>query len=492
MEEVILKLKQHMDARYPLFLMLSHEERRVWRQLGFFAEDEGLELWRWRATVGLEGPKGVVDDTRSPVKAIAYFLKHRYPSLLVFWGLESYFSNSEVIRALRDLCLEVGAKRQSVVIQSPTLKIPEELEKSLAVLDVPLPSVEEGQMLLDVVCRSQSITISKDLFNRFVYGSLGLTEEEIKRLYSRILQSGERFSESDLKLQIQEKRKAIHRSKYLEFWDIHSLSLSVGGLDNLKFWLEERALAFTDAARAYGLPEPKGLFLLGVQGCGKSLMAKAVAQMWKLPLLRLDVGALFSAGSAEEGFRQTIRVAESMAPVILWIDELEKGFAQAQQQSADSLGYFLTWMQEKKKMVFVVATANEVRKLPPELLRKGRFDEIFFVDLPDVHERLEILDIHVKQRQRKPEDYSLDLVAEETERFSGAELEQVVISAMYKAFADRREFDTEDLLEASREFVPLAVTMDDQLKDLREWARPRARRATADRRRVDFFDDWGE
>ena len=492
MEEVILKLKQHMDARYPLFLMLSHEERRVWRQLGFFAEDEGLELWRWRATVGLEGPKGIVENTRSPVEAIAYFLKHKYPSLLVFWGLESYFSNSEVIRALRDLCLDVGAKRQSVVIQSPILKIPEALEKSIAVLDVPLPSVQEGRMLLDVVCRSQGITITKDLFNRFVYGSLGLTEEEIKRLYSRILQSGERFSESDLKLQIQEKRKAIHRSNYLEFWDIHSLSLSVGGLDNLKLWLQERALAFTDAAQAYGLPEPKGLFLLGVQGCGKSLMAKAVAQMWKLPLLRLDVGALFSVGSAEEGFRQTIRVAESMAPVILWIDELEKGFAQAQQQSADSLGYFLTWMQEKKKMVFVVATANEVRKLPPELLRKGRFDEIFFVDLPDVHERLEILDIHMKQRQRNPEQYALDLVAEETERFSGAELEQVVISAMYKAFADRREFDTEDLLEASREFVPLAVTMDDQLKDLREWARPRARRATADRRRVDFFDDWGE
>ena len=216
-------------------------------------------------------------------------------------------------------------------------------------------------------------------------------------------------------------------------------------------------------------------------------MAKVVAQNWNLPLLGLDVSVLFQH-SVEEGLRETIRIAESMAPAVLWIDELEKGFSQS--SSADALGVFLTWMQEKTKPIFVVATANDVRALPPELLRKGRFDEIFFVDLPDVHERLEILDIHLRRRNRDPKRFDLTILAEETELFSGAELEQVVISGLFQAFAESRPMDTTDLLEVSREIVPLAVTMDEALKDLREWARPRARRAAADRRRMDFFQMW--
>jgi SpoVK/Ycf46/Vps4 family AAA+-type ATPase len=214
--------------------------------------------------------------------------------------------------------------------------------------------------------------------------------------------------------------------------------------------------------------------------------------MWKMPLLRLDVAAVFSsAGREEESLRETVRIAESLAPAVLWIDELEKGFLN-QSGGGEAFGYFLTWMQEKKKPVFVVATANEVRMLPPELLRKGRFDEIFFVDLPNIHERLQILDIQLRRRGRNPALFDLTEVAEETERFSGAELEQVVVAAMFSAFGAGRELKSEDLIDTGREMIPLAVTMDDHLKDLREWARPRARPASTDRRRIDFFSDWEE
>ena len=223
-------------------------------------------------------------------------------------------------------------------------------------------------------------------------------------------------------------------------------------------------------------------------------MAKAVADMWRLPLLRLDVAAVFQGvGREDESLRQTVQVAERLAPVVLWIDELEKGFlSMAESGGGQAFSSFLTWMQEKTEPVFVVATANEVDALPPELLRKGRFDEIFFVDLPDVHERLQILEIHLRLRSRDPHAFDLTTIAEETERFSGAELEEVVVSGLFNAFSEDRDLSYEDLLDAARDTVPLAVTMDDRIKAIREWARPRARRASTDRRRIDFFRDWEE
>jgi SpoVK/Ycf46/Vps4 family AAA+-type ATPase len=304
-----------------------------------------------------------------------------------------------------------------------------------------------------------------------------------------VLLDGKGFAPEDLDLLLEEKARLLRKSRFLEFVRPDVDMGDVGGLGNLKDWLRQRQAAFTERARAYGLPEPKGLFLLGVQGCGKSLSAKAVAELWRVPLLRLDVAALFE-GRAEEGLRDTIRVAESLAPVVLWIDEIEKAFLGEGAGTSRVFGTFLTWMQEKAKPVFVVGTANEVRGLPPELLRKGRFDEIFFVDLPNVHERLEILDIHLRRKGRDPLNYDLLAVAEETDRWSGAELEQLVISALFYSFSADRELAQEDLVRVARETVPLAVTMDDRLKELREWARPRARPASVDTRRASFFEDW--
>lgn len=488
MQKLVQDIQAHIRARYPILYLLSHEEERLWKVIHHIATQEGLALYQWKATTGLVLEEETIIKGQNSVDALIELSKISEPGLFVLWDFHHEFSDQTALRWVRDLCVQMQRKSQSIIMISPKLHVPEELDKSMTVIDIPLPDQEEVSQLLHVLCSAQKIDISPLLFSRFVRGALGLTEKEIKRLYSKILLSGRRFSEEDLSVQIEEKRRMIRKSQFLEFWDTRDLPDDIGGMDSLKNWLEQRSNAFTKEARNFGIPQPKGLFLLGVQGCGKSLMAKVVAKKWNLPLLGLDMSVLFRS-SVEEGLRETIRIAESLAPAVLWIDELEKGFVR-EGGNVDALGIFLTWMQEKTKPIFVVATANDVRSLPPELLRKGRFDEIFFVDLPDMHERLEVLDIHLRRRGRNPQNFDLTLLVEETEMFSGAELEQVIISGLFHAFSESRPLDITDLVEASREIVPLAYTMDDQLKDLREWARPRARRATADRRRVDFFLDW--
>ena len=451
-------------------------------------------MYRWRATTGLVGPDGPIDATRDLADALGVLVQLERPAFFMVFDVASWWADPHVLRRLRDLALSVGPRQQTVLAVGVDSLIPAELEKEVTVIDIPLPDREDVGKLLAALLKAQKIDIPTERFWQFVDGCLGLTEREIKRLLARIMMSSGGFSETDLQALVEEKRQVIRRSRYLEFWDGGGSINNVGGMDSLKGWLEKRGRGFSDDARNFGLPQPKGVFLLGVQGCGKSLMAKAVADLWRMPLLRLDVAAVFSGSRNEdESFRATIRIAERLAPVVLWIDELEKGFmSMTEQGGGQSFGAFLTWMQEKQAPVFVVATANDVRALPPELMRKGRFDDIFFVDLPDVHERLQILEIHLASRERDPHAFDLTQVAEETDRFSGAELEQVVVSGLFQAFSENRTLSFEDLVEAARDTVPLAVTMDDHIKQLREWARPRARRASTDRHRVDFFEHWEE
>ncbi|MGB0640803.1 MAG: AAA family ATPase, partial [Myxococcota bacterium] len=458
------------------------------------ASEESRTLYCWRATDGLIGPDGPIDGTDDLMAALNAVARLDEPSFLVFHDVSAWWSDPRVLRQLRDLVLKVGSRGQTCFLLGCDSRIPIDLEKEVTIVDIPLPERESVGRLLATLVKAEGLELPPERFWRFVDGCLGLTEREIKRLLARIVMSGDRFSENDLHALVEEKRQSIRRSRYLEFWSAAGKVDDVGGMDALKDWLDQRAKGFTDSARKFGLPQPKGLFLLGVQGCGKSMMAKAVADMWRMPLLRLDVAAVFSAaGSEDESLRATMKVAERLAPVVLWIDELEKGFlSMAETGGGQSFGSFLTWMQEKTEPVFVVATANDVRHLPPELMRKGRFDDIFFVDLPDVHERLQILEIHLRLRDRDPHAFDLTQVAEETERFSGAELEQVVVAALFTAFSEERQLCFEDLIEAARDSIPLAVTMDDHIKQLREWARPRARRASIDRHRVDFFEHWEE
>jgi SpoVK/Ycf46/Vps4 family AAA+-type ATPase len=486
------QILQLYRARYPVVLLVSHEEERILSGLRGLVSKEGCALYRWRSTEGLTGPGGAVDGSEALAAALKRLGAVEEAALFVLHDVDAGLEDALAVRQLRDLAQQVGARGQMVVLTGCASRVPESLEKDITILDMPLPDREEVGKLLASLIKVEGIDLPPERFWRFVDGSLGLTEREIQRLLARIAISGAGFSEEDLRTLVQEKRQAIRRSRFLEFWDSGGRVEDVGGMDALKAWLQQRARGFSEEARNFGLSQPKGLFLLGVQGCGKSLMAKAVADMWKLPLLRLDVAAVFQGiGREDESLRQTVRVAERLAPVVLWIDELEKGFmSMAETGGGQAFSSFLTWMQEKTAPVFVVATANEVRALPPELLRKGRFDEIFFVDLPDVHERLQILEIHLRLRKRDPHAYDLTVIAEETERFSGAELEEVVVSGLFNAFSEHRELTFEDLLDAGRDTVPLAVTMDDRIKSIREWARPRARRASTDRRRIDFFEDW--
>ncbi|HJN76275.1 MAG TPA: AAA family ATPase [Myxococcota bacterium] len=493
MKALLERVRDLVQARYPLLYLLTYEEQRVERHVRRLGKDEGVPVHLWRATKGLEKGSKVASGTEDARGLLQHVAASREKGLFLLLDFHEELGDPWVIRRLRDLEPQLGARGQALLVVSPQLVVPRDLDKDIIVLDVPLPSREEVGKLLAALLRKRKQKMDSDLFERFVAASLGLTEKEIKRTYAHISLSGGEFTADRLSDLVEAKRQAIRKSRFLEFWDEPAGMEAVGGLDNLKEWLGRRGMAFSESAREFGLPEPKGVFLLGVQGCGKSLTAKSVAGMFHIPLLRLDVAALFSGGGAyEESLRDTIRVAESIAPAVLWIDELEKGFLGDQGSAGSAFGTFLTWLQEKTKPVFVVATANEVRALPPELLRKGRFDEVFFIDLPDVHERLSIFDIHLANRGRDPGEYELFQCAEETEKYSGAEIEQIVVEGLFNAFAEEREVTARDLLKVIRDTVPLAITMDDRLKELREWARPRTRPASLDRRRIDFFEDFQE
>ena len=501
MHPVFDELTLDLRARYPYVYLVTFEEERALRGLAKVAEALERPLLTWTAVQGLVGPEGPIGEgTQEPGVALQTLDEMAGPAVAVLKDFHRVIEDARISRQMRDLRPTLAAAQKSIVLLAPRAVIPADVEKEIVVRLLPLPGLKDVARLFHTLLRGEGLEIDLDLFERFVKATLGLTEEEIKRVYAKVLLQCGEFTEAQLRDVIAEKRQIIHRSKYLEFHDL-SLSIDdVGGLDNLKQWLAARTDSFTERARKYGLPQPKGLFLLGVQGCGKSLTAKAIADMWKVPLLRLDAGALVLAGgSADDGMRRTIAIAESMAPAVLWVDEIEKAFAGASsggEQSASAartFGSFITWLQEKQAPVFVVATANDVRNLPPEMLRKGRFDEIFWIDLPNIHERNTIFGIHLRSRGRDPSLFDSWKLSEHTDRFSGAEIEQAIIDAMFDAFADDgREVTGDDILRAVRRTVPLARTMDQSLKRLKEWARDRTRPATFDSRRVDFFRDWTE
>ncbi len=324
-----------------------------------------------------------------------------------------------------------------------------------------------------------------------VRAALGLTAAEAVRVLRRACRVAGGLDGRAVQEIVRDKRHALRRTPALSFHDAPADLGNVGGLSELKRWLAERRRAFGDEARSFGLPTPRGLLLFGVQGCGKSLCAKAVAREWRFPLLRLDMASAFGGAtqSPEAAMREAVLVAESLAPAVLWIDEIEKGFAATASDARASrvFGSFLTWLAEKQAPVFVVATANDVAGLPPELLRRGRFDELFFVDLPTASERAEILAIHLRQRGRDPTHYRLDEIAAQAERLTGAELEQAVIGALFRAFEQSRDLEEDDLSNALHETVALYDTFEERIKELRDWARVRARPASLDPKLVDLF-----
>jgi SpoVK/Ycf46/Vps4 family AAA+-type ATPase len=334
---------------------------------------------------------------------------------------------------------------------------------------------------------------------KLLKAALGLTQDEAEKVYRKAQVTAGRLTEEEVNVVLTEKKQLIRRNGILEYIDVDETIDSVGGLEELKRWLHQRSNAFTERAREYGLPQPKGMLILGIPGCGKSLIAKTTSRLWGLPLLRLDMGRVYDGsmvGRSEANLRNALKTAESISPVILFIDELDKSFA-GSGGSADSdggtssriFGSFLTWMQEKSSPVFVMATANRVERLPGEFLRKGRFDEIFFVDLPTQEERQDIFKIHLSKRRREIERFDIEQLSKVSEGFSGAEIEQAVIASMYEAFAQDREFTQLDIIAAIKSTMPLSKTMNEQVTALRDWARQRARPAAssvAEYQRMEF------
>ncbi|HAN45811.1 MAG TPA: AAA family ATPase [Cyanobacteria bacterium UBA8156] len=393
------------------------------------------------------------------------------------------------VRQLRNLDRHLRATRKTLILLAPVLELPLELEDRVTVLPFPLPDAAEIRELLTQMLPPKCLQLNPEGVEQLVAAGLGLTRDRLRQVLARILVEKEAIRETDIATVLQAKQQRIRQTEYLEFFAPALGLTAIGGMGALKQWLQQRQRAFTAEAREYGLPHPKGVLLLGIQGTGKSLCAKAIAHLWRLPLLRLDVGRLFGSlvGQSENRTRQVTQLAETIAPCVLWIDEIDKAFAGSSGFSTDSgtsqrvTGTLLTWMQEKTAPVFVVATANNLTALPPELLRKGRFDEIFFIDLPNAEERAEIFRVHLEQlRPHRLREFDVVALAAATPSFSGAEIEQAVIEGMYRAFGDRRDVTTEDILAAVQGTYPLASTAREQIQALQTWAaQGRARSASS-------------
>ena len=484
-------------ADVPAIQIVSHEWERVRGLAAGLSRELSVPSLVWSLSRGVEqldrdaqvtpGEPGQTD----PQEVIKQHCESKDPQILLLEDAHHFYLNSdrrhEIARWLREACRVRGVPRKLLVLSGPVPGLPPELTKEIPSLDLPLP----GQDDLLEVCRevAASRSIPCDPVEPLLEAARGLTVMEARIAYSRAAQELGKLDSAAIRLVAQEKSRVIKQSGVLEYFEPTTNMADVGGLENLKAWLSRRGRGFGHGAREYGLEPSRGIVLLGIQGCGKSLIAKSVAAAWQFPLLRFELGRVFGGivGQSEANMRLALQVAEALAPCVLWIDEIEKGLSGM--GSSDQLdagvsarvgGTLLTWMQEKTAPVFVVATANRIEALPPELLRKGRFDEIFFVDLPTSQARKEILSIHLRRKKRDPKKFDLDRLAREANGFSGAELEEAVKEGLFDAFSDGQEITSDHISQALKATCPLSRTMRNQIVQLREWAKARARLATAE------------
>ena len=485
-------------ARYPVLYLLTYEEARIEKLLLELSNSHSKKLFVWTATQGLvqrtgygQVPASAPTETRlnDPIELLREIREEKAASLFLLKDFHPFLDDPHVVRLLRDTASYLRDSFKSIAIVSPRLNLPPELEKDITLIDIPLPGPIELQALFQSVCATlqkkdpKMVQLSSVDAGAMVKAAQGLTLSEAENAFAKAVVSGAILDQRGIDLVLREKEQIIRKSGILEFFPSDSKMQDVGGLGRLKDWLKIRGKAFTSEAAKFGLPAPKGVLLLGVPGCGKSLTAKAISNYWRMPLLRMDLGRIFSGlvGSSEENMRKALKVAEGIAPAILWIDEIEKGLSGNSNGNSDAgtaarvFGTLLTWMQEKTANVFVVATANSISSLPPELLRRGRFDEIFFTDLPNSAGRKEIISIHLAKRGRRPEKFDLDQILGLTDGFSGAELEHCITEALFLAFHERRDVKVEDLQRVARETIPLSKVYGEELKKLRTWASTRAR-----------------
>jgi ATP-dependent 26S proteasome regulatory subunit len=515
-EALVKRLDLMIRARYSLLYIVGVEEEPIEAVIAQVALQvtPARRVLRWDLVRGWEdngSGKGSVMAAldrigKTAVEEYTIFLLRDLHPVLKYPYTEK---NAPVVRELRNLTRELKRSKKTIILTSHALELPEELKEEVTVIDFPLPNVQEIDSLIShVVEKPQQLQVSGLAREQLVKACQGLSRARIGRVLAKALAAKQQINESDIDGVLEEKQQAIRQTGILEFFNSRESLKSVGGLENLKQWVKMRQDAFTDEARRYGIPNPKGVLLVGIQGTGKSLSAKTIASEWRLPLLRLDTGRLFGGivGESESRVRQMIQLAEAIAPCVLWIDEIDKAFGNIisggdgdSGTSRRVFGSLITWMQEKTSPVFIVATANNVRILPAELLRKGRFDEIFFLNLPSESERQDIFKVHLQRlRPTRLREFDLGVLAKRAENFSGAEIEQVVIDGLYRAFGtfvngQRRDLMTEDILRSIEDTVPLAAIARSQIEDLKRWAAEAgARTASNDTHLIDELKRYSQ
>ena len=497
-------LRERIQCRFPVLFLTTWEEERWESEIASMALDMDLGMVSWTATEGASPP--ITEGDAEHLQPDAFLEQVRkYPKGTVFLlkDFHPYLDNPRVVRLLRDLIPTLTEQNKTILLMSPGVDVPVELRKDAITIELPLPGLDEmREELQELLIQRQyhgepQIRMTPRQQERLLKAVLGLTCRQARQSLSRALLGRTEIDDEVYSMLISEKKHMVSGSDLLEFYELSEGVDDIGGLEALKDWIGKRGEAFSEKARLKGIPSPKGVLLLGVQGCGKSLTARAVARMLSFPLVRLDVSTLLTSdqGGSEKNLRNVLHLTEMIAPAVLWMDEVEKGFAGVGTEGVGDatmtrlMGRFLTWMQEKSKPVFVVATANSVHGLPPEMLRRGRFDELFFVDLPNYHERKSIFEIHFKRRNLPAQKYNLGQLADQTEGYSGAELEQVVLTAMVEAYNRKESLVQQEIERAIIETVPLSVTMEEKIFELREWARTRCRPATPDSRVLQMLEE---
>jgi len=481
-----------LRSRTPLIVIESRDEARILELLQSIAvrsaSDSYMPLFRWTITDGLQRidialePQAV---NSAPTDVLKHIRAVHKPGIYVLLDFHPFLDDPVHIRLLKDICIKYRDIARQIVLISHQVNVPSELEAYCAHFDMALPSDQERARIIkqavadyDDEHPGSHVQIDKKAHSLLIQNLAGLTYSDTQRLARNAIYIDGAITKSDLPGVMQAKYELLNRGGALQFeYDTARFS-DVGGMVRLKEWLTQRRPVFRGDASAAHLDPPKGILLLGIQGCGKSLAAKATAAIFGVPLLRLDFGAIYDKyhGETERKLRESLNMADVMSPCVLWIDEIEKGIAGRGGETGTAqrvLGTFLTWMAERQSQVFVVATANDISMLPPELIRKGRFDEIFFVDLPDAPTRVEIFRIHMKARNQDPTSFDLPTLAAHAEGFSGAEIEQAIIAGMHDAFADGKSLTTERIIQALQASPPLSVTMAEQVQALRAWGKAR-------------------
>lgn len=482
-----------IKAKYPIIYLVSWEEERVEKNLNALKDEiygGDANFYSWSTTKGLLNGGNKIDGSDDILKAFDFAIDSNEKAIFLIKDFHYIISEPKIIRKLKDTYSAFRNSNKTLFIISPTLRLPYELEKEVNVIDIDLPDAEETRQIfedtLNNIDNEQIIhSFTPELKNDCVNALLGLAAIEIELAIKRVLVDKEIVGRSIIEELLEEKVQIIRKSGSLEFVRSDVDLKGIGGLENIKEWLGTRHLAFSNEAKEFGLDFPKGMLIMGISGCGKSLCSKAVSTAWNLPLIRLELNQVYSGafGTPEEVFRRAIKTVEASSPCILWIDEIEAGITRSGEKTSDSpasriFGYFLTWMQEKQKPVFITATANQIDLLPPELLRKGRFDEIFFVTLPSREERKEIFRIHLHSRGKDPDTYDLDSLAKNTEGLSGSEIEQAVVGGLFESFSKKKELDDTELIIAASTIVPLSTTMREEISSLERWAADRAVKAS--------------